>query len=518
MTSRVAQVFGQVPAVSTSATSTNRDGYPAWERVTEEQLVQTLLTNTLSNVFYATADELLEESKVVHSAALAADPEFYARALVFARNAGYMRSQPVYGLALLSELPPAQGHLFEAAFGQVIRTPDDLRDFLIVVKSRRRGEGGRRVKRVIGKWLGERLGEYWAIKYGADRTRGEYSLRDIILTTHPKLGAGRDLIDYVLGESLMRKVDLSSLPQVAAFEALKRAETDEERARLITEGRLPHEVASPFAGKSLVVWRAIVPQMPVFALLRHLATLERHQLAEEFRGLICEKFASREAIEKAKLLPYRFIEAEAKVTAGWLKDAMRDAVELAYTNLPDLAGETVVALDRSGSMNGKQLETGSIFALCLLKKSYPQGKFYLFDDSLQERAVSMRDSLLTQARAILAGGNTHTSLPVEELLRQNKRVDNYVCITDGQQNGGEPFADVFQRYREQVNHRVKLFVVDVSPYRNALVPSSDGQSWYCYGWSDQVLSFIGLASQGFGSMVDRIRALPLVPVPVAVAG
>ena len=53
--SRIGKLFGTLARRSAHAPAVNRDGYPAWERPLEEQYLQTLLTNTLGQTFYASA-------------------------------------------------------------------------------------------------------------------------------------------------------------------------------------------------------------------------------------------------------------------------------------------------------------------------------------------------------------------------------------------------------------------------------------------------------------------------------
>ena len=115
--SRVKQAFS-VPV----PTRKNEDGFPAYERSLEERYVQMLLTNTLGNTFYASGQRLLEEAGEMHASMIEADPEFAAKALVYARQNGYMRTQPVFGLVKLSasNLP-----LFKKIFSDVILTPAD---------------------------------------------------------------------------------------------------------------------------------------------------------------------------------------------------------------------------------------------------------------------------------------------------------------------------------------------------------------------------------------------------------
>ena len=509
--SRIGKLFGSLARKSDLAPSLNREGYPAWERPLEEQYLQTLLTNSMGNSFYVSQKELLAEASLIHDQMVARDPQFAATALAYARVRGFMRAQPVFGLAKLAQIK--EPHL-EAAFGSVILTPNDLSDFTTVVKLLRSSEGGRRLKRLGARWLLEKINEYWVIKYGShnsDGREGGYSLRDLFRVYHPRAGERLPLIDYLLGKA----ADLSKLPQIAALERLKRAVSDEERAAAVSDGKLPHEVVTPFA-HGRAVWTALVPQLPLFALLRHLATLERHGVADFARATVEAKLQNPKIVGSSKILPFRFLEAERHVQTPWIKDALRDALELAFANVPAIEGKTAVLLDRSGSM-GQYLQTAAIFAVSLLKRSERSdgnvdGRLLLFDDKLEELAVSKRDSGLTQVMSVTARANrvvqTDTALPMKQLLADRDPVDNLVLITDEQQNVGAPFVDVLDEYRRQVKADVRVFILDVAPYRNAIT-AQDPFSYYVYGWpcgSGEPLSFISMVSRGFGSMVEAVRS------------
>ncbi|PZN06262.1 MAG: TROVE domain-containing protein, partial [Bacillota bacterium] len=439
----------------------------------------------------------LAEAEAVDDGMVAKEPEFVARALPYARQKGYMRTQPIFGLAKLSRHP-----LFEEVFGKVILTPKDLADFAVIVKALRGGEGGRRIKRVAGRWLVENLSPYWAIKYGG-KAAG-YTLRDLFRVYHPVYSGGlrSPVVDYVLG----REEDLSGLPESAAFERLKRAQTDQEKVAAITEGRLPHEVASAFAGKSPAVWSAIVPQMPILALVRHLATIERLGIADQHRGYIEGKLTNPDAVRNSKILPFTFAKAFRQVDTPWIQDALRAAVDLSFANLPELPGRVAVLVDRSGSMHGDPVRIAALFGVALLRKANLNGRLLLFDHEVEEFQVSGRDSILSQAEQIVARGGTDLERPVEVLLRDRDRVDTIIVITDEQQNTGSPFLRRLLEYRQKVNPAVKTFVVNVAPYLRASVapPEVDGV-YYIYGWSERVLDIIALVNCGFGTVVEAIR-------------
>lgn len=225
------------PPRSTTAPSKNRDGYPSWERPLKEQYIQTLVSNTFDNTFYADEKQMISEAIAVHDAMLKESPDFAAKALVYAREKGYMRTQPIYGLARLFAVAPG---LATTVFDRVIRTPNDLADFTSIVKTLRKGEGGRAIKRAAGKWLLNKLDEYRVVKYGADKSEGAYSLRDMVQVYHPDAkGVRLPLIDYVMGgvERVVkgRENDVIDLPMIRNLEALKRATDDTVKASLIRD-------------------------------------------------------------------------------------------------------------------------------------------------------------------------------------------------------------------------------------------------------------------------------------------
>jgi len=521
--SRVSKMFHGKTRASDRADSSNQEGVACFNRPIQEKFIQVLLANTLGNTFYMKADQLLEEAKAVHDEMLAKDPEFYARALAFARVKGFMRTQPLFGLARLACI---DGDLFEKTFPLVVRTPNDLKDFMALVGSMRKSnpttitghaesQGGRRIKRVAGRWLLQNLSEYWAIKYGSTRSDG-YSIGDLFRALHPRAGEPLPLVDYILGKD----ADLTKLPQLRAFEALKKATTDKEVVEAIVLGKLPHEQASSFAGGSSAAWVAIVEQMPTFALLRNLATIERHGVMGEVRKTVVARLTNKKAIEKSMILPFRFVEAIDHVQDNAVRDALRVALELSFANVPFIDGETAVLLDCSPSMkpdfgfrNGL-IRPASVFAVAAMKKAHGNGTLVLFDGMAKDFPVSMIDSVLTQADQVAKWGTprggTNPSAALDILIQRKQKVDNLLVITDGEQNRGPPFVDVLVEYRNKVNPKVNTFVMDVSPYGDAILPT-DPQVHYIYGWGDQALRYVAMASKGWGEQVKAVEAESLDP-------
>lgn len=358
--SRVSKIFTAI-----LPTLRNREDFAAYVHTIEEQYVQTLMTNTMANTFYTDQTELLTEAAEIHDQMLQKDPNFAAKAIVYARNEGYMRLQPIYGLAKLSSIRP---DLFAAIFAKVIRIPSDLFDFMTLLESMGRGQGGRAIKRETNRFLSQ-LSEYWAMKYNG-RGHG-FNLTDIISTGHPKPADSKQqaLFRYLLN----KETDLSLIPQIQAMENLKTSETDDQRIHWITEGKLTYEVVTGVIKPSKAVWEAILFQMPTFALLRHLNALDRAGVLEENQAYIAARLTDQIALQKAMILPFRFVKAFHQVSLPTIKDALREAVDITFRNLPELEGKTAIFLDISGSMQGDFLEIGAVFAFALYKKHVETG-------------------------------------------------------------------------------------------------------------------------------------------------
>jgi 60 kDa SS-A/Ro ribonucleoprotein len=501
--SRVKALLKEKPIIPIPTTA-NEEKFPAYERPLEEMYLQTLFTNTVSNIYYANEDRLLNDTGRIHTAMLKKDPEFASIALGLARQKGYMRLQPVYGLAMLSQV---NTNLFAKSFPEVILIPSDLQDFLMILNSMGRGEGGRAIKRVVSNWLNYKFsgpnGEYWALKYNGSG-RG-YSLGDIIKLMHPKNPVGSKnftLFGYLIGKE---GISIEGLPQIQSFENLKRANSDVEKLKHILEGRLPHEVVTGACGKMTPdMWAALVKDMPVFATLRNLNTLDRAGVLDGNRKIIEERFTNPEILAKSKILPFQFLKAFDMVSKPWVKDALRLSLERTFDNLPEIPGRTAIFFDKSGSMQGDYIKIGAIFGYALYKKTGGNAIFWTFDTSVYDAKPSMHDTILSQAERIRAGGSTSVDAPMRALRQKKEKVDNIILITDEQQNTGKPFYQELAQYRRDINPNVRCFIIDLAPYNGHMVPPTDNKTFYIFGWSDQVLKYISQSIEGYGNMVGAV--------------
>jgi hypothetical protein len=112
-------------------------------------------------------------------------------------------------------------------------------------------------------------------------------------------------------------------------------------------------------------------------------------------------------IAKSLVLPFRFltaleaIEKSGLPRVGDVLAALSEAVDKSLANVPAFDGRTLIALDGSGSMNGRPLAIGSLFA-AVLAKANAGATVMVFSDDAEFVAINRRDSTLSLARQIAA--------------------------------------------------------------------------------------------------------------------
>lgn len=478
----------------------NEDGYPAFTSTEERRYVQLLMCNTLSQQFYVKTERLLAESLEWHRRMAANDPAFMARALIHARQRGFMRLQPVFGLAVLSSIPDKR--YFKAAFPEVILIPSDLQDFYVILQALGRGHGGRVIKTKVGEWLQD-VSPYWALKYNG-KGRG-FSLGDILRLVRPV--PRDDEVDQIFFWLTHGEVPEEGLPdQLMCFENAKAAKTPNDRAQCISKGRLPHEAVTGAFKMDPTLWSVLVPNLPLGALLRHLATLERAEILDEHKGYIIERLMNVKAVRNARLHPTAFYKAFQHVDSNWLKVSLEDAMNVSAEAVPRIPGNTAILLDTSGSM-GQVITLGGIFALTL-QRAAQGSRLFTFGDHV-ELWDAQAWNILEQASFFSANGYTDMEAPVRRLYEMDWRADNVVVITDEQQNAGDTFQAMIQKYREDRNPDLKVVVVDIMAASSAISPPNDPQTWWVYGWSDVVPAYVSQILTGGASEIDTIRGMSL---------
>jgi len=530
----------------------NHEDFPAFRRSLEEQALQILLTGNLHDTFYLNRQVVAKEAYEVLEAMCQKDPELYARMILYAREAGCMRILPVVATVILSK---AVTGLFAKVFPRVVRTPRELRDFLMICRKSPIRKGlGRALKRSVSEYL-LGLSEYHLLKYG--RNKGDFSLQDAVRTVHPKARSEseRYLLKLILdGKKALEPSILSEhFPQIAAWQDFLEAKHPAERIRLIEQGRLPYEVVVGSVKPGRLLWRALALQMPLMALLRHLKTLIRSRAlnCKDTLQYVCSRLTDAENIRRSRILPFRFYSAwkelrrhseayerflsnfipshvpwygQCRVIYSDVLDALEKAILLSLTNLPDLPGKVCIASDVSGSMCGgislsgttMLVEIAALFSAALAHKCSSDAIILPFNDRVIpfERVEGESIMEFIERMKLLCGGCTALSAPISLLMEKNISVDHFIGITDNEEwatdsYGNRGFLSVWRHYRrKKANNNARAYLLTLAPYRNAVAPETEPGVHYFYGWSDELVKHLSLCAQE-SNQLDIVRSWPL---------
>ncbi len=450
-----------------------------------------------------------------------------------------MKTLPTLGLAILSAGGGRTKDLFEKVFTRVVKTPDDLRSFVTIVKSGkiagRNGLGGMTVE-PVRKYLAS-MSEYHALKYGSANSEG-LTLRDIIRMAHPKPAdaATSERFGWLTQgkEKLTDNEELN--PQIRAFEALKTAATEDEQISLVKQGRLPYEVVVPSVKATTTkIWSELLRQAPYRNLLSNLVTFARHGVftAEENVQYAVERLTNREAIRRSKVLPFRFFNAWKMYSKSEGNDlrisgAIREAVNLSFENMPTFGNATVaIGPDVSGSMSSgtlsqesstRYIDIADIFTGALLRKIEKRTVVLPFNTGVVPTGdLSLRDVLDTAGKIVsIGGGGTAVGAPVEYLLSRKVKVDAFIGITDSEDwaygrgySVSGSFLELWRSYKEQVAPDAKAFLVTIAPYGDAVAPQGTQDVHFIFGWSDRVLNYIGLKLRSGLGQVEQVDQMEI---------
>jgi len=212
-----------------------------------------------------------------------------------------------------------------------------------------------------------------------------------------------------------------------------------------------------------------------------------------------------------------------------ISDALRQALELSFVNMPLLEGKVVaIGTDTSGSMywgtinpksTTRYIDIAAIFTGALLRQVKDRVIPLPFDTEVYPNlGLSTRDDILTTAEKLesLGGGGTAIGAPIQYLLDRKLKADVFIGITDqeewafgnGRYSSGS-FLDLWSKYRRQVAPQAKAYLITIAPYRDAVAPQSAKGIRFIYGWNDRVLRYISLDLEGGASQVQEIEQIVL---------
>ena len=468
----------------TAPDTVNREGAPAYELGSESKLVSLLLGSFLTDQFYRSGDDTLDELKDLVASNR---PEFAARAAVYARDTFGMRSVSHVVAAELCRYVKGEAWLRRFLSRVVIR-PDDVTEILsywLVTY-------GKPIPNAMKRGLGDALSGFDAYRLGKYKAEGKgLSLVDAVNLCHPQ-----------------------HTPQLAALidGSLEAPETWE--VELTRAGQMEDKDAAKAA-----VWHKLLSEKKLgyFALLRNLRNIIAQ--APDCVPMACEQLMNAEAIRQSRVLPFRFLSA-------WdaLEDmprevalALSQATDIAVSNIPELPGKTLIAVDGSGSMTWAArgpiapIAIAALFAAALYRQN--EADVMLFDDHAAWLKMNPANPVMTNAqgiaeRATAGGTNFHLIFDVAE-----KPYDRIVILSDMQAwvtgwgySAATPDA-AHAGYKQRSGADPFVYCFDLQGYGTAQFPAK--RVTQLSGWSDKAFDYMLLAEKGEDAMVNAVKEVVL---------
>lgn len=508
-------------AIPGTAQVPNSAGGYAWAVDDWARLERFLVLGSEGGTYYISEQKLTADNAAAVQRCIAADgPRVVARIVEISETGRAPKNDPaLFALALCAGLgDEATRKAALTALPKVARIGTHLFHFLAYVELFR--GWGRSMRRAVADWYNampaERLA-YQAIKY---QQRDGWSHRDALRLAHPKtVDAQRNAIYHWIAQG-WASVGSDPHPdtvlrQLWAFERAKVATTVDEISELITRYDLPWEaVPTPWLA-SAQIWQALLPQLPLTALLRNLARMTANGLLtplSDATALVVERLGDEQRLRKARIHPIALLSALNTYSSGkgargrlsWqpvqpIVDALDKAFYLAFGNVEPTGKRLLLALDVSGSMSigeiagvpGLTPRLASAAMALITAAVEPQHTVVAFsaasggyggqwgggEAGMTPVGLSPRQRLdeVVRRLATIPMGGTDCSLPMRWAQKQGVKVDAFVIYTDSETwHGPIHPVQALQEYRRQTGIPAKLIVVGMTSNGFSIADPNDG--------------------------------------------
>jgi 60 kDa SS-A/Ro ribonucleoprotein len=458
----------------------NLAGGEAYKQDAKMELVSLLLTSFVNDKFYEKADDQL--ARLTKLAEGIKDKKFLGQAAIFARTEYGMRS---ITHALLGEMV----HLVKGeewtkrAIAKAIHRPDDILETFAYYA----GKYGKPIPNSLKKGAAlalEQFDGYQMAKYRGERS--DIKMVDVFNLIHPKPAHGINGTYKALMEGTLKTTGKTWEANLTA--AGQKAETEEDKAEMKKD-----------------VWATMLKEnkLGYFALLKNLRNIEEQApeaLSEALRQLRDEK-----AIKKSLVMPFRFSTAIEQVKERKTIEALNDAFEISLNNVPNFDGKTLIVLDVSGSMNGKPMEIGSLFA-AVLYKANPDADFMQFSESATYLKLNSKDTAITLARRMAEGSGGGTNFHAIFDGIENKVYKRIIILSDmqGWMGYNVPTSDLAQ-YEKLTGAKPFVYSFDLAGMGTLQFPQD--RVFAIAGFSEKVFDLFSALEQDKNALVHKIEAI-----------
>lgn len=461
----------------------NFAGGKAYSESAELEFASISLTSFLKDQFYRSESEVMDRILQLMEKL---DKKFVAKTAIYARTKFNMRS--VSHLIAAEIAHSVKGESWtKNFFKNVVIRPDDALEILAYYFHKYKKPIPNSLKKGLRLAL-SKFNDYQIAKYKASKS--SVKMVDVLNLLHVK-----PIKDNKTAFKKLVKNELASKDTWEAMltQAGQKAEGEEELAELKKDA-----------------WDKLLKEdkLGYFALLRNLRNIKNQ--APELISIALKNLTNSEKIRNSRVLPFRFSTAYRELkkvdSSRDILKSINEAAEISLKNVPKFKGKTLVVLDGSGSMDGKPIEIGALFAAMLYKTN--NADYMTFSDDAEYRSLNDSDSVLTIAEEIersiqSSGTNFHA---IFESV--NKAYDRIIILSDMQGwVGGDSARKELKEYKLKYKCEPKIFSFDLDSYGTLQFPE---KNVFCLaGLSEKVFDVMSLLEKDKDALVEDIRKIEL---------
>lgn len=502
----------------------NNAGGFVFEVSPDQRLLRFLVLGVDGGTYYQKERTLAKENVAFIEKALAEDPDLVDLIRDVSLSGRAPRQSPTLfslAAACASENPETRARGL-GAINEVCRTSTMLFEFLGYAQNYRGWGSG--LKKAVARWYEDKTPDvlaYQTVKY---RQRAGWTHRDVMRKAHPR-GVDPTLGNWILGHE---GVVPAELPKVVQGYLLAQEE-NANFAELVSEYNLPWEALPDVALREPATWEALVPNMPLGALIRNLGRMSNIGLTKplsEFSKTIVSRLSSEDNLKRARIHPFNVLVAMktysnghgVKGTMTWQPDpriteALEDAYYASFPLISPAGKRTLIALDTSGSMGwgfiaGSPLmpSEGAAAMAMTIARTEPDYHIVHFSSGSGFRSsgisplnITAKTSLTdAMARTVTATfGGTDCALPMIHAEQNKLDVDTFIVITDNETWAGhiKP-SQALASYRQKSGIPARQIVVGMTSTNFTIADPTDPGAMDVVGFDANAPDLMASFSRG----------------------
>lgn len=492
-------------------TSVNNAGGQSFTIDDWSRLSRFLILGSEGGSYYASENKLTKDNAQALMRCIAADGLTTVGMIVDISVAGRNAKQGPVMLALAACAGAPEQTTRDAAMAAiplVCRTGSHLLMFVSMVEQFR--GWGRGLRRAIGEWYTEPrpplrdsdtdvsdedraasvqtgFDNWLALQLVKYQNREGWTQRDVLRLAKPRPPRG-SMTDRSLAWAVGKgDAEGAFHTLLQAHDELHSGVTVKRAADVIELFRVPWEAVPSEMLAKPEIWRALIPNLGIGALVRNLGRMTANgalkPMSSESKDVM-ERLTNAEAVSRSRIHPFNVLTAASTYAQGkgvrgsltWdpdgrISEALDKTFQMAFKNVVPANKRTLIGLDVSGSMVSPIMgsflsaRVGAAAMSLITYRTEPSSAVMAFSNTLVPVNITPNMGLADLVRNTdrIPFGRTDCSLPMEYAITKQLDVDTFVIYTDSETYAGRRHpVQALADYRKRSGIDAKLIVVGMT--------------------------------------------------------